>query len=75
MDCLLNLACGIGLLSFVMNNPFAKLVSIQVKLFANVENFAKEMYVLLKQLDEIEVFLCFGRLFAKLADLSKDRVD
>ena len=34
-----------------------------------------EMYVLLKRIDAMESFLCFGRLFAKLADLSKDRVN
>ena len=44
-DCLLNLACGKRLLSFVMNNPFASLASMQIKLLAKAEDFAKEMYV------------------------------
>ena len=64
-DCLLSLACSKGLLSFVMNNPFASLASIQIKLLVKAVDFAKEIYVLFKQIDAMESFLCFGRLLCK----------
>jgi len=40
-DCFLNLACGKFLLNFVMNNSFASLASIQIKLLVKAVNFAK----------------------------------
>jgi adenosylhomocysteinase len=68
---LLNLGCATGHPSFVMSNSFSNQVLAQIELFCHPENYAREVYVLPKHLDEMVARLHLGKLGAKLTLLSE----
>ena len=72
---LVNLGCATGHPSFVMSNSFTNQVLAQIELFTKGDEYAKEVYVLPKHLDEMVARLHLGRIGAKLTELSKDQAD
>lgn len=72
---LVNLGCATGHPSFVMSNSFTNQVLAQIELFTKGNEYAKEVYVLPKHLDEMVARLHLGRIGAKLTELSKDQAD
>ena len=72
---LVNLGCATGHPSFVMSNSFTNQVLAQIELFTKGDEYAKEVYVLPKHLDEMVARLHLGRIGAKLTELSQDQAD
>lgn len=70
---LLNLGCATGHPSFVMSNSFTNQVMAQIELFMRGENYANEVYVLPKSLDEKVARLHLGKLGAKLTTLTAEQ--
>ena len=72
---LLNLGNATGHPSFVMSNSFTNQVLAQIELFTKPDEYAKDVYVLPKHLDEEVARLHLGSLGADLTELTKDQAD
>ena len=70
---LVNLGCATGHPSFVMSNSFTNQVLAQIELFTKGDEYAKEVYVLPKHLDEMVARLHLGRIGAKLTNSARTR--
>ncbi len=67
---LMNLGCATGHPSFVMSASFTNQVMAQIELFKNAENYANEVYVLPKILDEKVARLHLAKLGVKLTEMN-----
>ncbi len=67
---LVNLGCATGHPSFVMSSSFTNQVLAQMELWQRPENYAKEVYVLPKHLDENVARLHLKKIGAKLTRLT-----
>ena len=72
---LLNLGNATGHPSFVMSNSFTNQVMAQIELFTKNEQYAREVYVLPKHLDEKVARLHLPALGVQLTELTKDQAD
>jgi adenosylhomocysteinase len=72
---LLNLGNATGHPSFVMSNSFANQTIAQIELFTKNGDYAKQVYVLPKHLDEKVARLHLDALGVHLTELSKDQAD
>ena len=72
---LVNLGCATGHPSFVMSNSFSNQVLAQIELWQNHENYANEVYVLPKHLDEKVALLHLDKLGAKLTRLRPEQAE
>jgi adenosylhomocysteinase len=70
---LVNLGCATGHPSFVMSNSFTNQVLAQIELFTKGEQYAKEVYVLPKHLDEMVARLHLEKIGAKLTELTTEQ--
>jgi adenosylhomocysteinase len=70
---LLNLGNATGHPSFVMSNSFTNQTIAQIELFTRNDDYAKQVYVLPKHLDEKVARLHLDALGAKLTRLSEDQ--
>jgi adenosylhomocysteinase len=68
---LVNLGCATGHPSFVMSNSFTNQVLAQIELWQNPKNYANQVYVLPKHLDEKVAKLHLAKLGASLTELTK----
>ncbi|WP_294391747.1 adenosylhomocysteinase [uncultured Sphingomonas sp.] len=67
---LVNLGCATGHPSFVMSSSFTNQVLAQIELFAKAEQYANQVYVLPKHLDEKVARLHLDKLGVKLTTLT-----
>jgi adenosylhomocysteinase len=72
---LVNLGCATGHPSFVMSNSFTNQVLAQIELWQNPKNYAKQVYVLPKHLDEKVARLHLQKLGVALTELSQEQSD
>jgi adenosylhomocysteinase len=72
---LLNLGNATGHPSFVMSNSFSNQVIAQIELFTKPGDYAKDVYVLPKHLDEKVARLHLDALGVRLTELSKEQAD
>ncbi len=72
---LVNLGCATGHPSFVMSASFTNQVLAQIELFQRAENYANQVYVLPKLLDEKVARLHLGRIGAKLTQLTAEQAE
>ena len=72
---LLNLGCATGHPSFVMSNSFTNQVMAQMELFTHAGNYANQVYVLPKHLDERVARLHLDKLGVKLTTLTPRQAD
>jgi adenosylhomocysteinase len=72
---LLNLGNATGHPSFVMSNSFANQTIAQIELFTKNGDYAKQVYVLPKHLDEKVARLHLDALGVHLTELSKDQAE
>ncbi|KGB83779.1 MAG: adenosylhomocysteinase [Confluentimicrobium sp.] len=72
---LLNLGNATGHPSFVMSASFTNQVLAQIELWAKGENYANEVYVLPKHLDEKVARLHLKKIGVKLTELLPDQAD
>ncbi|TNE59481.1 MAG: adenosylhomocysteinase [Alphaproteobacteria bacterium] len=72
---LVNLGCATGHPSFVMSASFTNQVLAQIELWQNHANYAKQVYVLPKHLDEKVAALHLAKLGATLTKLSAEQAD
>jgi len=72
---LVNLGRATGHPSFVMSNSFTNQVLAQIELFNKSEQYAKEVYVLPKHLDEMVARLHLDKIGAKLTKLTEEQAD
>jgi adenosylhomocysteinase len=70
---LLNLGNATGHPSFVMSSSFSNQTIAQIELFSKNEDYAKQVYVLPKHLDEKVARLHLGALGAKLTELRPEQ--
>ena len=70
---LVNLGCATGHPSFVMSNSFTNQVLAQIELFTKGAQYAKEVYVLPKHLDEMVARLHLEKIGAKLTELTSEQ--
>lgn len=70
---LVNLGCATGHPSFVMSASFTNQVLAQMELFAKSKEYANQVYVLPKHLDEKVARLHLGRIGAKLTRLTDEQ--
>ncbi len=70
---LVNLGCATGHPSFVMSASFTNQVLAQIELWQNHKNYARQVYVLPKHLDEKVAALHLERLGAKLTELTDEQ--
>jgi adenosylhomocysteinase len=70
---LVNLGCATGHPSFVMSNSFSNQVLAQIELWQNGADYANEVYVLPKHLDEKVARLHLERIGAKLTELTDEQ--
>ncbi|MCU1419753.1 MAG: adenosylhomocysteinase [Homoserinimonas sp.] len=70
---LMNLGNATGHPSFVMSNSFTNQVLAQIELYAHAENYAKQVYVLPKHLDEKVARLHLDALGVKLTTLTDEQ--
>ncbi|MCW2611427.1 MAG: adenosylhomocysteinase, partial [Cryptosporangiaceae bacterium] len=70
---LVNLGCGTGHPSYVMSSSFANQTLAQIELFTKQGEFANEVFVLPKHLDEKVARLHLGALGVKLTELTKSQ--
>ena len=70
---LVNLGCATGHPSFVMSASFTNQVLAQIELFQNSQNYAHQVYVLPKLLDEKVARLHLARIGAKLTQLTNEQ--
>ena len=68
---LVNLGCATGHPSFVMSASFTNQVLAQIELFTNPDQYANQVYVLPKHLDEKVAMLHLEKLGVKLTKLSE----
>ncbi|HET7326003.1 MAG TPA: adenosylhomocysteinase, partial [Nocardioidaceae bacterium] len=61
--------------SFVMSNSFSNQVIAQIELFTKQGEYAKQVYVLPKHLDEKVARLHLGALNAHLTELTKTQAE
>jgi adenosylhomocysteinase len=72
---LLNLGNATGHPSFVMSNSFTNQTIAQIELFTKNEDYAKQVYVLPKHLDEKVARLHLDALGARLTELTPEQAD
>ena len=72
---LLNLGNATGHPSFVMSNSFSNQVIAQIEIFTKTQDYARQVYVLPKHLDEKVARLHLDALGVKLTQLSKDQAE
>jgi len=72
---LMNLGNATGHPSFVMSNSFANQTIAQIELWTKNDQYAKQVYVLPKHLDEKVARLHLDALGVKLTTLSKDQAE
>jgi adenosylhomocysteinase len=72
---LVNLGCATGHPSFVMSNSFTNQVLAQIELWQNPKNYAKQVYVLPKYLDEKVARLHLEKLGVSLTELTAEQSD
>jgi adenosylhomocysteinase len=72
---LMNLGNATGHPSFVMSNSFSNQVLAQIELYAHGENYATEVYVLPRHLDEKVALLHLDALGVKLTKLTPAQAD
>ena len=72
---LVNLGCATGHPSFVMSNSFTNQTLAQIELWTNGKQYANEVFVLPKQLDEKVARLHLDKIGAKLTQLSQQQAD
>ena len=72
---LVNLGCATGHPSFVMSSSFTNQVLAQIELWQNPRNYAKQVYVLPKYLDEKVARLHLVKLGARLTELTAEQSD
>ena len=72
---LVNLGCATGHPSFVMSCSFTNQVLAQIELYTKGDEYANDVYVLPKHLDEKVAALHLDKLGAKLTKLSKAQAD
>ena len=72
---LLNLGNATGHPSFVMSNSFTNQTMAQIELYEHSANYAKDVYVLPKHLDEKVARLHLDALGVKLTQLTKQQAD
>jgi adenosylhomocysteinase len=70
---LLNLGNATGHPSFVMSNSFSNQVMAQIEVFTKTEDYANQVYVLPKHLDEKVARLHLDALGVKLTELTKEQ--
>lgn len=70
---LVNLGCATGHPSFVMSASFTNQVLAQIELWHNHKNYARQVYVLPKHLDEKVAALHLDRLGVHLTELTDDQ--
>ncbi len=70
---LVNLGCATGHPSFVMSNSFTNQVLAQIELWQNPKNYAKQVYVLPKHLDEKVARLHLKKLGVSLTELTPEQ--
>ncbi len=70
---LVNLGCATGHPSFVMSASFTNQVLAQIELWKNTNNYAKQVYVLPKHLDEKVAALHLEKLGVHLTKLSDEQ--
>ncbi|UAK25374.1 adenosylhomocysteinase [Sphingomonas nostoxanthinifaciens] len=68
---LVNLGCATGHPSFVMSSSFTNQVLAQIELFAKADQYANQVYVLPKHLDEKVARLHLDKLGVKLSKLTE----
>ena len=72
---LVNLGCATGHPSFVMSASFTNQVLAQIELFTKGDEYAKQVYVLPKHLDEMVARFHLDKIGAKLTELSQEQAD
>ncbi|MEM1244708.1 MAG: adenosylhomocysteinase, partial [Pseudomonadota bacterium] len=72
---LVNLGCATGHPSFVMSNSFTNHVMAQIELWQNHANYADQVYVLPKKLDEQVARLHLQKIGANLTKLTKQQAE
>jgi len=72
---LVNLGCATGHPSFVMSSSFTNQVLAQIELYANSNEYQKDVYVLPKHLDEKVAQLHLAKLGVKLTTLSEKQAN
>lgn len=72
---LVNLGCATGHPSFVMSASFTNQVLAQIELYNHANNYANQVYVLPKHLDEKVARLHLQRIGAKLTTLSTQQAN
>jgi len=72
---LVNLGCATGHPSFVMSNSFTNQVLAQIELWQNPKNYAKQVYVLPKHLDEKVAKLHLAKLGVSLTELTAQQTE
>jgi adenosylhomocysteinase len=72
---LLNLGCATGHPSFVMSSSFSNQVLAQIELFTRADEYANEVYVLPKRLDEKVARLHLDKLGVRLTGLTGRQAD
>ena len=72
---LVNLGCATGHPSFVMSASFTNQVLAQIELFTKGDQYAKQVYVLPKHLDEMVARFHLDKIGAKLTELSQEQAD
>ena len=72
---LVNLGCATGHPSFVMSNSFCNQVLAQMDLYENGKQYANQVYVLPKELDEKVARLHLDQLGVHLTELQQDQAD
>jgi adenosylhomocysteinase len=70
---LVNLGCATGHPSFVMSNSFTNQVLAQIELWQNPKNYAKQVYVLPKHLDEKVARLHLKKIGVALTELTAEQ--
>jgi adenosylhomocysteinase len=72
---LVNLGCATGHPAFVMSTSFTNQVLAQIELWANPQNYDKQVYVLPKELDEKVAALHLPQLGVKLTKLTAEQAE
>lgn len=72
---LVNLGCATGHPSFVMSNSFTNQTLAQLELWKNSENYANDVFVLPKHLDEMVARLHLAKIGVELETLSNEQAE
>jgi adenosylhomocysteinase len=72
---LVNLGCATGHPSFVMSTSFTNQVLAQIELWTRGEEYAVDVHVLPKKLDEEVARLHLGKIGVKLTELTDEQAD